>query len=814
MNICILSKKLFRRTLLSFALVLYSVCSNAQSVIDSLEQYSKKTKPGWDQIDLAVGLAIQYTNACYFDKAEQRVKDINKWAETNNLPSAKSYGLVLEGGIIHQSFDDADKAVTYYEKAIDLAKKTQNNDALAYATNEYCKILIWSKGNTKKGIAILSELLEDMDATVLKKRKGTSYLSLAHAYMLQGDYEVSLSYFNDAIVIFESIINNPPIDSKINRVSAQLAVPIKDLGFALNDMGNLYLKKGNTDKALFYKEEAFDAIAKTKIVPLMAWMNVNLSKVYSLLGDYSTSLEHIENARKMYESQNLYADIAWVDAIMSNIFFELKDYEMAEVYCKNNLDYLEKSNPNSHYYGGTLLKMTEIQLGKNDLKLAASYLDKAEVKINKADNSGNKAELLKLKGELLMKSSRYTEAEHFLKQALNLNKTKDVSLEIAFCEYNLASVYYHQSKLDSSLVYVTKSLREAERFKSVDLAKDCYELLGKVHGAKGDYKSAFKSQQSFLAFSDSLYKEEVVLKLKSEQVRQDVISFKNEKELAEQNSSLLKQRNKLYVALGVILLFVIAMMAYLYLKLRKEKAKTQTQNLQLTNLNRTKDKFFGLIAHDLRNPLLGFQTVSHQISYFIDTKQPEKLMELSGHIDNSSKKLIELLDNLLNWALLQNGMIPYHPKEVDLKTIADDVVELLKPIADRKQINLINTINEASLVHADSKAVNTILRNIVSNALKFTEIGGEVKINVQNEKHQSTIIINDTGTGISAEKIPKLFQLGNESEFGTSGEAGSGLGLVLCKELVELNKGTIKVISELGKGSSFMFNFPKTPGVV
>jgi len=810
MNFRTFRLKQCRSTLLGFFLMFSAMYSNAQHVIDSLERYSNNTKPGWDQIDMAIGLGRLYTNACKFEKAKQHINNIYKWTKSHNLPSAKSYGLVLEGCIADASLDDADTAVTFFKEAIAIAKATKNKDALTYATNEYCKILIWNKGNTKEGIAILMKLLDDIDETVYKKRKGTSYLSLAHGYMLTGDYDISLNYFDKALVIFQDNIDNPPIDPKFNRVSAQLAMPIKDIGFALNDMGNLYLKKGNTVKALSYKKQAFAAIEKTQTITHMAWMHVNLSKVYSLLGDYGTALEYIETARKLYESQNLYSDIAWVDAIMSNLFFNLKDYEMAEVYSKNNLDYLEKSNPNSHYYGGTLLKMVEIQLGKNDLTLAELYLQQAELKIKKSDNSGNKASLLRLKGEVALKSERYTDAENFLRQAIAINETKDASPEIASCEYNLATVFYHQTQLDSSLVYAKKALLEAERFKSVDLAKDCYALLSEIHGAKGDYQSAFKNQQAFFRYNDSLYTNEAIVKLKSEQVRQDVVSFKNEKEFAEQNANLLEERNRLYLILATILLFVLAMMAYLYINLRKVKAKTQLQNVQLTQLNQTKDKFFGIIAHDLRSPLLGLQSVGKQISYFIRKEQPEQLMELSGHIEDSSKKLTELLDNLLNWALLQNGMIPYNPEKVNLKEVADDVVDLLKPMANLKQINLVNSITEDSFVHADSKAVNTILRNIVSNALKYTDADGEVKINLQNEENQSIITINDTGTGISAEQIPKLFELGKQSVNGTQGEEGSGLGLILCKELVELNKGTIKVISDLGKGSSFIFNFPKT----
>jgi signal transduction histidine kinase len=154
-------------------------------------------------------------------------------------------------------------------------------------------------------------------------------------------------------------------------------------------------------------------------------------------------------------------------------------------------------------------------------------------------------------------------------------------------------------------------------------------------------------------------------------------------------------------------------------------------------------------------------------------------------------------------------MIPYNPKAVDIQSVAQENIELFTPVAEAKNITLKNEILTTSPVFSDESALQTIIRNLVNNAIKFTPEGGEVSISTEEKGDKIFIKINDTGTGIAADKLEKLFSLNKQSSKGTAGEKGSGLGLMLCKELVELNKGTIQAISELGKGSSFVFSLPR-----
>jgi signal transduction histidine kinase len=155
------------------------------------------------------------------------------------------------------------------------------------------------------------------------------------------------------------------------------------------------------------------------------------------------------------------------------------------------------------------------------------------------------------------------------------------------------------------------------------------------------------------------------------------------------------------------------------------------------------------------------------------------------------------------------GAIPYHPAATQLDTIAADVITLYGPIAEAKEVKLLHEIPAGMVAWADERALHTVLRNLVGNALKFTHAGGEVCLRAVETSSNIQFEVNDTGVGISAEKLPQLFSVAGTSSQGTTGEKGSGLGLVLCKELIERNQGTIQAISELGRGSCFVFSLPK-----
>jgi two-component system, sensor histidine kinase and response regulator len=243
--------------------------------------------------------------------------------------------------------------------------------------------------------------------------------------------------------------------------------------------------------------------------------------------------------------------------------------------------------------------------------------------------------------------------------------------------------------------------------------------------------------------------------------------------------------------------------------------KVEERTHQLEELNKTKDKFFSIIAHDLKNPfntLLGF-TELMRINFDRYTK--EQIKQYINILYETADSGYSLLKNLLEWSRSQTGSLKRTPQVVDLSTITKDVMQFLEISATKKQINIVNNLAEDVTVFSDLNMIHTTIRNLISNAIKYTNKGGTIEINSKKDGNMLIFSVQDNGIGIPAENIAKLFRIDiSLSTKGTSDESGTGLGLLLCKEFVEKNGGEIWVESKLNAGSQFFFTVPlKDPGI-
>lgn len=257
-----------------------------------------------------------------------------------------------------------------------------------------------------------------------------------------------------------------------------------------------------------------------------------------------------------------------------------------------------------------------------------------------------------------------------------------------------------------------------------------------------------------------------------------------------------------------LLLFVSEQVA-LAIERKRNADKLFEYSEELKQLNITKDKFFSIIAHDLKNPfvtLLGYSELL--INEFTDLTDEEKITFITD-IRNSSKHSFELLENLLHWSRSQTGRLEYEPTEFDIKELVNKNVLLLYPMAKNKSIDLRSEITGKLMVYADYDMISTVTRNLISNAVKFTKYEGHVKITAELEDNFIKIGIIDDGVGMDDKILSKLFRLDKQhSTKGTSNEEGTGLGLILCKEFIEKNRGKIWVESKVGEGSKFYFLIP------
>lgn len=237
--------------------------------------------------------------------------------------------------------------------------------------------------------------------------------------------------------------------------------------------------------------------------------------------------------------------------------------------------------------------------------------------------------------------------------------------------------------------------------------------------------------------------------------------------------------------------------------------KVDQRTIELKELNATKDKFFSIIAHDLKNPFNTLMGFTELMLNNLTDYSTEKLREFIGILHDTSRQSYTLLENLLEWSRSQTGRLIMEPETIDLAALANENLMLLGNNAVKKGINLQNQIPTETFAFADMNMVKTVLRNLISNAIKYTNVGGLITCTSMHKGDMIEISITDTGIGIKPENLEKLFRIDvNYSTEGTADESGTGLGLILCKEFIIKNGGDIWIESEFGKGSSFKFTLP------
>lgn len=380
----------------------------------------------------------------------------------------------------------------------------------------------------------------------------------------------------------------------------------------------------------------------------------------------------------------------------------------------------------------------------------------------------------------------------------------------------LAEVGLETKSFSEAKSYAKKALAISSNIHSEELKVRCFCVLSALYEKMGDYKSALYYKNKSVHIQDSLLKSQTLQLLsiqtsvntKTKDVVEEPI------EITEVSSLDLltgvEDENKTVYIISLSLLFLFALIFFILFRSKVILSKTlKSKNEELERLNATKDKFFSIIAHDLKSPFNSLMGFSEVLSLQVESKSQREIMEYSRSIHNSTRKLYSLVETLLQWSRTQLGTTEYKPEKIDVKILAINIVSILKINAEEKDIVISVNVGNEMIAWADKDLFSAVLRNLVSNAIKFSRVGSVITVAGKTKGKNIEISVTDTGVGISKENLQKIFRVDtNISTAGTLNEKGTGLGLVLCKEFVEINKGTISAESRLEKGSTFKFTVP------
>lgn len=385
----------------------------------------------------------------------------------------------------------------------------------------------------------------------------------------------------------------------------------------------------------------------------------------------------------------------------------------------------------------------------------------------------------------------------------------------------IGNIYLNQGKYKNALDAFYESLKLTDQFQRGFLLKMTnYRELSNVYEKMGDYKNALKYHILFAQYSDSLVQKEKYQQIvnlekqyETEKKENEIIRLQARQELTDvqlQKNKQLKQLGfitatlLLVFAFFVLIKYIDKLKSNQLLEVKNQKIEQSEQELRL--LNAAKNKFFSIIAHDLKNPFHTVMGYSYLLSNDYDNFTPEERRKFAFDIHQSTNNIFRLLQNLLDWSGSQTGRIKFSPLEVEFKRVLENSLGVMQALAEQKNITLKTNYAEDLKIFADPLMIETVLRNLINNAIKFTPENGLISISAQQTDGQVSVSISDSGIGIPEEDIQNLFRIDSKvKRKGTNDEDGSGLGLILCKEFVAKNNGTIRAESSPGKGSTFSF---------
>ncbi|MDD4148624.1 MAG: tetratricopeptide repeat-containing sensor histidine kinase [Bacteroidales bacterium] len=468
---------------------------------------------------------------------------------------------------------------------------------------------------------------------------------------------------------------------------------------------------------------------------------------------------------------------------------------------------------------GTADCYNNIAITYDDLQKVDSalfYYEKAQNIFEEHNDKDAMSDILNNKAGIYYKNGNFEKCFELIMKSLEIQEELGNENKLAYTLINIGTLYYSIGEYEKAIEYEKRGLSIAEKNYSYPHLRFGYKSLADAYAGIGDYQKAFSTQIKYAAANDTIFNQDMAQAISEMQT-------KYETEKIAQQVKLLQTENKLadiQINKGRILIlgfFIVIVMGFVIaiILIRQNKFKSrlnkdlESKNMELNLLNATKNKFFAIVSHDIKNPLSGFKAITSSLDESFSEMSEGDIKKYIKLLRNSSEQLSELLKGLLNWAALLSSNKELDLKEVHLSEIVNKIVKLVKDDCDSKDIELNVNICELPKAYVDENMLLTIVRNIVSNAIKFTPKGGKIAINLYHENNRNIVLIQDNGIGIKQQDINKLFRIDADTKtIGNSKEKGAGLGLILVKEMADRCNIKINVKSEFGKGTEFALSVP------
>lgn len=579
---------------------------------------------------------------------------------------------------------------------------------------------------------------------------------------LSGDYTSAIKFDNQNLQL---VINQ--------RDSAAIAE-------SLNFLGNDYSDLGKYDEAYYYFTQSYRVARAINDSLKMTVAIYNIGTVLTELGQYDLALDHFSVATRISEAIDDIDGLPYNQDAVGDVLLRKKDYQKAE-------ENLVKALKNTKTRKLTVLE----------------------------------PRVLKHLARLYIETENFEKALAAYDSATRIYKSTSNEFGVAEVDLGISEILIEQERFDDAQKKIEASLATAQRFNADKMSIDCYKLLSSLAERKEDFVDALDYFKKYKQLEDSLFSRDMV-----EKIFQDQLRFQTEtkdfeiatlsKASSDQQEEIKREeflRNILVVviALTAILLFTVYRSGQRRIQINKllmeHQEEIKRRKDELEQLNQVKDKFFSIISHDLRSPMNALSGILNLMEG--DNISREEFSTLTKELRTQFNHTRTLINNLLDWALFQMDKLKIQPEKIELSGLVDENFNLLSSM-HLKEMKLVNKVPANTFGWGDLNMLNLVLRNLILNAIKFSKAGGDIEISATEKDGLITIGVRDFGVGIQPEVQKILFEktMGYSTR-GTANEKGTGLGLILCKEFVEKNGGTIWLESEVGKGSTFYFTLRK-----
>ena len=574
--------------------------------------------------------------------------------------------------------------------------------------------------------------------------------------------------------------------------------------------GNGWQNWGNNSKALEYLLKSKEIFFKINRLNEYAEVIRNIGETYRASGNLNESINELHEAQILFLKINDSIGLSKTYNRLAATYYE--KHSQIKEFIDNGQNLMDK-------------KIQYFDLYKKNVQMKSNY-DSTIKYIELSNKIAEAINLVELKistnlilGSLYTGTYQLDKSYNVYKQTLQYIYDNNVISEMPLALYDFAGWYYNNGDCKKALEYGLKSYDISQKYDYKVYQFLSAGILNLIYKRLGNYKVANNYLELYYENRLEYFKNNIEATIVT-------INYENELKSKEKEIDFSKKNNRVIIITSFSIILITV--SFLFLFIRKNK-KEQFLNAQLISKNEIiteqkekleevnieKDKFFSIIAHDLRNPLGTFKLITEMMHDTPEDFPENERIEYMKLMKDSANNVYSLLENLLEWSRSQRGKISFNPVLINMYDITKLTLDILIPTAINKKITLVNNLPLQLYLNADPNLVTTVIRNLISNAIKFSPEGGTIEVGNSFQPSEGfkplegcvVIYVKDNGVGMTEDTIKKLFRIDESiTSKGTAGESGTGLGLILCKEFIEMHGGKIWVESKTGKGSTFYFS--------